>query len=175
MTWLTFQIEYGTTWGQQVCICGSTPELGNFDERKALELIPVEGNIWTSTLCVSDISSIEYYYFIREGKTSVRHEWGLPRCVHLAPNLSFDIVDHWRDVPYHQYLYSSVFTESVFFVPTNVYSSNFYRKCFIKCSLSVCRKNQLLVISGEGETLGDWDLKNLFLSLLWATDNGNCC
>jgi 4-alpha-glucanotransferase len=56
MTWLTFQIEYGTTWGQQVCICGSIPELGNFDERKALELIPVEGNMWTSTLCVSDIS-----------------------------------------------------------------------------------------------------------------------
>jgi 4-alpha-glucanotransferase len=160
MTWLTFQIEYGTTWGQQVCICGSTPELGNFDERKALELIPVEGNIWTSTLCVSDISSIEYYYFIREGKTSVRHEWGLPRCVHLAPNLSFDIVDHWRDVPYHQYLYSSVFTESVFFRTKQTFIPQISTESvLLNVVCPYVEKNQLLVISGEGETLGNWDLK----------------
>jgi hypothetical protein len=38
---IKFNIEYYTRWGQQVCICGSIPELGNGDEN-TIELSTTE-------------------------------------------------------------------------------------------------------------------------------------
>ena len=49
---IKFNIEYYTRWGQQVCICGSIPELGNREENKAIELSTTEGHNWGAEITI---------------------------------------------------------------------------------------------------------------------------
>jgi len=52
MALLTFRLNYHTTWGQQVCLCGSVPELGQFDESNAL-VLSNEGDDWFAEVKVT--------------------------------------------------------------------------------------------------------------------------
>lgn len=158
MTVLTFQTEYHTTWGQQVCLCGSIPELGQFDEANAL-VLSNEGNRWFAEVNITDAKDIQYYYFIRQGAGVIRREWGIPRKLYLSKDKKrFIIQDLWKNRPYHSYLYSSVFTESVFWhdktsLPTEYFSNS----VLLNVICPYVNKNQILCISGDCEELGNWD------------------
>lgn len=158
---LKFQIDYYTTWGQQVCICGSIPEMGNFNENKALVLSPTGDNKWLTELTVSDTASVEYYYFIREGGGTVeRREWGENRVIPLSDGKLFEIEDHWKDKPYHHYLYSSVFTESVFARENNKFVVDYKSgSVLLNVLCPYVGKDESLVLSGEGKSLGNWQLE----------------
>jgi len=82
MALLRFQLNYHTTWGQLVCLCGSVPELGLLDESNALALSN-EGDDWFMEVNVSATADIHYYYFIRQGMNTVRREWGTNRKLHI--------------------------------------------------------------------------------------------
>jgi 4-alpha-glucanotransferase len=114
MTVLTFQIDYHTTWGQQVCLSGSLPELGQFDESKSL-VLSNDGDSWYAEIEVEDTENIQYYYLIRQGAGVIRREWGSKRKLYISPDKKQYIInDLWKDIPFHSYLYSSVFTKSIF-------------------------------------------------------------
>ena len=115
MARIKFQIDYHANWGQQLCVCGSFPELGVFDENRAIEL-KNDGDLWNAELEIDTKSGDEllYYYFVREDSINVRKEWGEYRRLYLGGNQFFVLSDQWKNRPYHSYLYSSVFTESVF-------------------------------------------------------------
>jgi len=156
---IKFNIEYYTRWGQQVCICGSIPELGKGDENKALELSTVDGHNWGAQITLKKTKAIEYYYFIREGETTVRREWGKCRMLKTGNKKAFSIKDHWKDKPAHQYLYSSVFIESVFAHKKNDSTSTYKNgNILLNVLCPYVEKNMQLVISGESEELGNWDL-----------------
>ncbi len=156
---IKFNIEYYTHWGQQVCICGSIPELGKGDENKALELSTVDGHNWGAQITLKKTKAIEYYYFIREGETTVRREWGKCRMLKTGNKKAFSIKDHWKDKPAHQYLYSSVFIESVFAHKKNDFTSTYKNgNILLNVLCPYVEKNMQLVISGESEELGNWDL-----------------
>ena len=44
---LSFHIEYRTSWGEEVRVLGSIPELGNNQPGKAVPLQTVDGIHWT--------------------------------------------------------------------------------------------------------------------------------
>lgn len=159
---LHLHTDYYTNWGQQVCICGSIPELGGFDESKALLLSLSENTHWEAEVLLKDSTeSVEYYYFIREGNSTIRREWGANRTFNVSKGKTFVVFDHWKDRPYHIYLYSSVFTESVFFhsVIKNKVDFNKYNY-LLNVLCPFVKKDQKLFISGAGDALGNWDLKN---------------
>lgn len=60
MALLTFNLEYHTTWGQQVYLCGSTPELGQYDEEKALPLL-LDGDRWSGSVKMMATDTLRYY------------------------------------------------------------------------------------------------------------------
>ena len=156
---IKFNIEYYTRWGQQVCICGSIPELGKGDENKALELSTADGHNWGAQITLKKTKAIEYYYFIREGETTVRREWGKCRMLKTGNKKAFSIKDYWKDKPAHQYLYSSVFIESVFAHKKNDSTSTYKNgNILLNVLCPYVEKNMQLVISGESEELGNWDL-----------------
>jgi len=156
---IKFNIEYYTRWGQQVCICGSIPELGKGDENKALELSTADGHNWGAQITLKKTKAIEYYYFIREGETTVRREWGKCRMLKTGNKKAFSIKDHWKDKPAHQYLYSSVFIESVFAHKKNDFTSTYKNgNILLNVLCPYVEKNMQPVISGESEELGNWDL-----------------
>ena len=156
---IKFNIEYYTRWGQQVCICGSIPELGNRDENKAIELSTTDGHNWGAEITIRKTKTIEYYYFIREAGTTTRREWGKWRLLKTGGKKMFSIKDHWKDKPFHQYLYSSVFIESVFaHKKNNTVSAYKNGNILLHVLCPYAEKNMQPVISGESEGLGNWDL-----------------
>jgi len=171
MALLTFQLNYHTTWGQQVCLCGSTRELGYLDEAKAV-VLSCEGDTWYTRLRVAETADIHYYYFIRQGNSTIRREWGEKRMIHiLKGRKEFLIHDHWKDRPYHAYLYSSVFTESIFLHEKEALPTKYHAQTvLLHVICPYVSRNQSLVVSGECDALGRWDLK--YAKPLFCIANG---
>ena len=162
MITLKFTIEYKTQWGQELCICGSVSQLGGFDETEALVLSTTDGINWTAEVQLQSVDKepVEYYYFIRKNGQSLRRESSPNRRIKLTNNTDFSIQDYWIDETFHDYLYTSVFTECVFKQPLK--SITFPKYKTSKLLSVICpyvKKTEHVVITGEGEELGNWDLK----------------
>lgn len=160
MARIKFQIDYHANWGQQLCVCGSFPELGVFDENRAIEL-KNDGDLWNAELEIDTKSGDEllYYYFVREDSINVRKEWGEYRRLYLGGNQFFVLSDQWKNRPYHSYLYSSVFTESVFARETKNSTTKYPKQAvLLNVICPYVDKNQRLVVCGETEKLGSWNL-----------------
>ena len=160
MALLTFQLNYHTMWGQQVCLCGSSTELGQFDEARALPLA-ADGDRWFTEVNIPETTDIHYYYFIRQGESTLRREWGQRRKLHITKGRKeFLIQDLWKDQPYHAYLYSSVFTESIFAHRKEPLPAKYYSQAvLLNVICPFVNREQRLVISGECDALGGWDVK----------------
>ena len=157
MAFITFQIDYHTTWGQEVCLSGSLPEMGSFDESKAI-LLTNNGDTWSIELKINSTITAEYYYFIRERETTVRREWGNYRKLFIPETFDFLINDHWKNRPYHSYLYTSLFSESIFNHNKELYPETYFSKSvFLNVVCPYVGKDQELVICGESSLLGGWN------------------
>ena len=84
---LSFHIEYRTSWGEEVRVLGSIPELGNNQPGKAVPLQTVDGIHWTldADIQTPENGIVQYSYHIyRDGKDT-RTEWNsLPRKIGRA-------------------------------------------------------------------------------------------
>ncbi len=162
MTIVKFNIEYKTQWGEELCIAGSLPEIGSFADQKALVLSTTNGVNWSGEIQLQVIGkqSLEYYYFVRKDKDIIRKEVSPNRMVTLSDNTTFVINDHWKQELYHAYLYTSVFTECVFKQPLKSNSSPKYNKSkILNVICPYVQKTEHVVITGQGDLLGNWDLK----------------
>lgn len=159
MAVLSFQLDYHTTWGQQVCLCGSIPEMGNLDESKAI-VLSNDGDRWFTEVNVSKSSDLRYYYFIRERHNTVRREWGKHRMLWITGSKDYIVRDLWKGRPYHAYLYSSAFTESIFAHKKEAIPKRYHaHSVLINVVCPYVSSEQTLVLSGDGEALGEWDVQ----------------
>ena len=158
MALLTFQLNYHTTWGQQVSLCGSTPEMGQFDEEKALPL-ECNGDMWSVTVQMKATDTLHYYYLVWQGGSVIRREWGSHRQLRVIKDKKAYLVqDHWKDKPYHAYLYSSVFTDSICLHPKEPLPEKYYsRSLLLNVICPFVYRNQQVALCGESPLLGDWD------------------
>ena len=115
---LIFNIEYRTSWGEEVKVLGSIPELGNNQPDNDTTLHTVDGIHGTAEedIQLPGNGSVDYsYHLYRDGRT-IRTEWNsLPRILHDAdnPEKVYRIEDCWKNLPEQQYFYTSAFTESL--------------------------------------------------------------
>ena len=162
MTALKFNIEYKTQWGEELCISGSTPQLGNLNEDEALPLSTVDGVNWATEVHLKTVGRepLEYYYFVRQNGHTLRREYTPNKKIQLSDNTVFLINDHWKEETYHTYLYTSVFTDCVFKQPLKTYSApKLKRSLLLNINCPYVKKTEHVVIAGQGEELGNWDLK----------------
>jgi len=158
MSLIKFQISYHTNFGQEIYVCGSIPELGNLDETGALKLT-CEGEVWSAETESKTTGQIEYYYFLKEQGKTIRKEWGSHRRLQVEKSKMFFVQDLWKNKPYHGYLYSSAFTESIFFhEKANSTLSYFPNSILLNVICPFVKKGQKLVVSGEIDQLGNWAL-----------------
>ena len=160
MARLAFIINYHIGREEQVCLCGTTVELGNLNEDKAI-VLNADGDNWSTEVNIDETTDIAYYYFIRKGGSTVRREWGKNRKLHITKGKKeFIIQDFWKDKPLHSYLYSTVFTDTVFRHEITPLPARYFSQSLLLhviCPYVV--RDQKLMISGEGDYLGGWDLK----------------
>ncbi|MDY3089696.1 MAG: carbohydrate-binding module family 20 domain-containing protein, partial [Porphyromonas sp.] len=77
MTEVTFSIKYRAEWGHRLCISGSVPELGNWDEHKAIELSSHDGETWIGQVSLDGRrKDFSYFYLVKDEQgTILRREW----------------------------------------------------------------------------------------------------
>lgn len=159
MALVTFHINYRTESGQQVYLCGSLKQLGELDESKALKLFGQDDE-WSAEIYVAGDREIQYYYLIRDAGATVRREWGTHRKVRvLDAERRFVIRDYWKERPRHSYLYSSFFSNNIFYHKSGALPEKYFdRSLLLNLICPYVRSDHILCIAGESVELGEWDL-----------------
>ena len=72
----------------------------------------------------------------------------------------YHILDHWNDRPYHSYLYSTVFTESIFLHEKESLPSRYpAHSLLLNLICPFAKRGEVVALCGESEQLGAWDPK----------------
>lgn len=160
---LSFNIKYRTSWGEEVRVLGSIPELGNNQSDRAIPLSTIDGMHWTAEVGfrIPENCVIQYsYYIFRDGK-AIRTEWNsLPRTLYVAgtSKKTYRIEDCWKNLPEQQYFYSSAFTSSLLARRERDIAPKGYKKgLLIKAYAPCIDHNHCLALCGNQKVLGNWN------------------
>lgn len=97
---ISFQIHYGTKWGEQIAVVGNTSQLGNNTLQNALKLDYLGNGFWGKTIFVDPATpQLSYRYLLVDNyQNMLAAEWEHPRTVDLSQQRSAKIalVDAWR-------------------------------------------------------------------------------
>ena len=94
---LSFKIDYQTTWGESLFVCGSTPQFGQWDPARAIPLKNQFPGEWQTTI-ETESNDFEYKYLLQNQQGGFIWEWGANRKISLA-RLDVEEVrlrDFWR-------------------------------------------------------------------------------
>jgi 4-alpha-glucanotransferase len=173
-----FKIPYFTYWGQCIFVSGNIPELGNGDLSKALPLNFQAPDVWTGELEVSrsDNFEINYKYVLfneQTGRYSV--EWGDDRNL----KIDFNNLDHlfcidtWNSPGSIENVFLTTPFQNVLLrneTPSAILKSNSKITHVFKVKMPLLKKNEVVCIIGDCETLGNWSTVQ---PLLLNKTNGN--
>ncbi|MFT6867243.1 MAG: 4-alpha-glucanotransferase [Cyclobacteriaceae bacterium] len=132
---IRFKLNAETAWGQEVCLSGSSKELGEWDEHKALNMSCLDIGVWEIEVDIKLVKNTTYKYFIKDGSAN-NHEYGVNRLMELEASKNVLINDTWRyaDSP-----------------DNNLLSSPFSKAFFIRKSIS--QKNDVSKIVNKSDTI----------------------
>ncbi len=166
---LKFSIDYRTVWGQRLFVCGSLPELGEWNEDNAVPMIPGAGEQWELEIDVemTKVKSIDYKYFILDERYEiVTWEFGDNRNVEIDTK-KFDSIhlrDFWRPVddPLNN-LYTAPFKNAFFNRNADKKKTTKYAasKSYVRFQIRAPRVGvgyKICVVGGH-PNLGNWDEK----------------
>lgn len=158
---IKLHLDYYTSWGQNIYVYGSIPELGDWDEEKALQMVCISPSEWSIDIEVKDEAVIEYHYFVKENDAVTHREWGKPHLLKVENGKVFDIYDLWLAMPQQKFLYTSGFSDS-FFYHKPISNLKYFKKTYLlKVSCPNVKKDQALVLCGSSKILGDWNAENI--------------
>ncbi|MCM1503729.1 MAG: 4-alpha-glucanotransferase [Muribaculum sp.] len=157
---INFNIDYRTQWGESVYITGGIPQLGNGDESVALKMELDGVGVWSRTIEVpDDTESFDYRYMVRNDNGHERHEWGGPHRLNVGAGiLSYEIYDHWQDMPYDKPYYSSVFVNCINrrdhrACPVDIHGQSIT----LRVMAPMVGKDEELAVCGDCDALGNWN------------------
>lgn len=162
-------IDYKTAWGQELYVYGSTKELGEWDENRALPLSCLYSSRWGISFNTTNNDVIEYAFIVKESGKIIRKEWGI-HSISISEKKDYSIINLWQNKPLENHILTSAFSDSFFFhskekaKPIDPKSTRQFK---VNCYYA--DRNQVLAICGEG-ILGDWNPKNA--PLLTCTNYG---
>ena len=153
---VSFNIEYRTSWGEEVRIAGLLPE--------SVPMHTTDGIYWTADVELEvpkEGMTINYSYQIEQNQIIIRKEWdSFPRRLFLSGNSKkkYQIKDCWKNIPEQLYYYSSAFTEALLAHPDRAEIPPCHKKgLVIKAYAPRINKDYCLAICGNQKALGNWD------------------
>ena len=153
---VSFNIEYRTSWGEEVRIAGLLPE--------SIPMHTTDGIYWTADVELEvpkEGMTINYSYQIEQNQIIIRKEWdSFPRRLFLSGNSKkkYQIKDCWKNIPEQLYYYSSAFTEALLAHPDRTEIPPCHKKgLVIKAYAPRVNKDYCLAICGNQKALGNWD------------------
>jgi 4-alpha-glucanotransferase len=166
MMTLVTQIEYRTSWGEEIRVVGSVPELGGGDIVKACPLTTSDGVIWafSKDISVPASGNIEYRYILFKSGMPVRKEWNaFPRVITGCKNgITYRCCDSWKGLPPQQLFFSSAYIDCWSRCKMSKPVTHRYnRSLIIKVYAPRIGKECVLCISGNQDSLGNWDIQKV--------------
>lgn len=156
---VTFNLNYQTTWGQELHVSGSCRALGGFIDDKSIPMIYMGGGNWSLTVELNHEQQVAYsYLLVRNGKVS-RREFGKPRHFTSTPKASaYRFYDHWQDMPDEKTFFTTPFTEVFYRHSQDKYKAKNYSKSLtVKFFAPMVMPNHKLGMVGKSAALGSWD------------------
>ena len=160
---LSFNIEYRTSWGEEIRVLGSVPELGSNMPGQAVPMHTVDGIHWTAEVEIRlpETKEIHYSYHVYRDGQAVRNEWNsLPRVLYVSddPAKTYRLEDSWKNLPEQQYFYTSAFTESLLAHHNRAAAPHAHRRSLILKAYAPCiDSGHVLAVCGSVDALGGWN------------------
>ena len=158
---IKFNIEYNTSWGEELYITGSTASLGNNDIKKALKLVCTAPGKWEGEInCnLKKERVISYRYFIK-GEGGIHYEAGKGRAIALnSSTKDITTFDQWQgnsvDAPFLSAPFSEVFfaCNNWPYTQTHIHTN----ELIIRVAVPNVPKGAQVHICGSSPKLGAWD------------------
>ena len=112
---LTFQINYRTVYGQELCIVETGSNVAGWTEQSPLLLTCQGEDFWTTTAKLDAAGTIVYKYAIRLQEGGYIYEAGLDRKITIrATDKKVVMRDFWQAVDYEKAFYTTAFLKSLF-------------------------------------------------------------
>ena len=160
---LSFNIEYRTSWGEEIKVLGSVPELGSNMPGQAVPMHTVDGIHWTAEVEIGlpETKEIHYSYHVYRDGQAVRNEWNsLPRVLYVSddPAKTYRLEDSWKNLPEQQYFYTSAFTESLLAHHDREAAPRGCQRSLVLKAYAPCIDNgHALAVCGSVDALGGWN------------------
>lgn len=159
---LRFVVDYRTRWGQQLYLCGSSQELGKWNEEKAIKMQPASGERWEAEVIIKGSANFSYKYFLKEESGYVEWEFGDPRNAGVPGHFNeFHFRDFWRpNKAMENTLYTSPFAKSFFHRDRTEGVASIYESGsgYIRLQIRAPRvgKEYQMAVLGSSSALGKW-------------------
>lgn len=154
---ITFNIDFYTRIGQQVFVIGSVPELGNWDEQKALGL-NFNAGCCEQTIELKHYKNVSYRYFVKDFQSGeLVYERGAIRELHLKnPSKTLFLKDYWKTYEGNNAVYNSSFFTKVLHERTKIKKQRPEKATTLQIYAPKVQAGEYLYITGNQENLGSW-------------------
>ena len=157
---LRFRIDYQTVFGEEMLLNVIKAKDGTVSPYR---MKTVDGSCWECEIATRNTTSrVEYFYSVERGEKELRREWqARHHLVELSDTKSrlYTIYDHWIDLPDDSFRYSAAFTECINRREIRPLAETSHNKTVrLKVCAPQLRSDERLVISGDNDMLGQWDI-----------------
>ncbi|MBO5584111.1 MAG: 4-alpha-glucanotransferase [Prevotella sp.] len=160
---LNFHIEYQTVYGQDLILNIVSEKKKGAPTVSEYRMQTVDGVHWDCQVsCVIGTgTSVDYFYSIENGGRKERREWGVVahRLEATCENgQTYDIYDHWIDIPEDAYLYTSAITDCV--VGKKIEQPRitpFAKTVRLQVRAPQLSQGMVLYVTGGEVAMGEWD------------------
>ena len=160
---LNFHIEYQTVYGQDLILNIVSEKKNGAPKVSEYRMQTVDGVHWDCQVsCVIGTgTSVDYFYSIENGGRKERREWGVVahRLEATCENgQTYDIYDHWIDIPEDSYLYTSAITDCV--VGKKIEQPRitpFAKTVRLQVRAPQLSQGMALYVTGGEVAMGEWD------------------
>ena len=178
---ITFNIEYFTEFGQNLYISGNIPELGSWQQEKAVRMDFSGNGQWKYGINVNGDIKIAYRYLLKDDRNLITYvEWGKPRELMIKDPgyFSLHVKDDWRNsIREENAYYTSAFTDNLWKRRTKkkrIKSATHYNHRFQLYAPRIDADHFFCIIGNE-EALGQWNQERAVIMddssyPLWTAD-----
>ena len=93
---VTFDENETTTWGSNVYVAGSLPQLGDWDPASAVKLGSSAYPVWSATIALPANTAFQYKYIVKDANGNVTWESGANRSYTTGASGAVTLNDTWK-------------------------------------------------------------------------------
>lgn len=166
---LYFEILYDTKPGQNMVVCGSTNDLGNWKPSEALKLHYESGGKWSARTDIKlPDENMEYKYCLVNENGSFHWEWGKNRFLSKKDmqEESLYLIESWRAPSNEEKVFYSSAFDQVLMKPKHSFeaqNNNTNQTLRFQIQLPRIGGDYQVCLMGNTPQLGNWDIKKPFL------------